>query len=184
MYKSLKHLLTESFDVSERLLTGFSNTAAIMRLGEQCGASASTSPEDLSIQEQLTQAVWCLSVVEKSLCSTLKSLIVCKYGSGSRHYRLALDLLRVEYGNQKVQDYFDDLASILFENHPSRLMYVHGGKNGTHPYPSTLMISNKHELGNSTVRRHIDILEKDIYPDICKAEVILTNQFKKLGLLI
>ena len=58
MFKNLNHALRWTFEVLERDITGYSNTAAIMRLGEQCGASASTSPDDLTIQEQKAQAVW------------------------------------------------------------------------------------------------------------------------------
>ena len=58
MFKSLNHALRWTFEVLERDITGYSNTAAIMRLGEQCGASASTSPDNLTIQEQKAQAVW------------------------------------------------------------------------------------------------------------------------------
>ena len=58
MFKNLNHALRWTYDVLSRDITGYSNTAAIMRLGEQCGASASTSPDDLSIQEQKAQAVW------------------------------------------------------------------------------------------------------------------------------
>ena len=58
MFRNLNHALRWTFEVLERDITGYSNTAAIMRLGEQCGASASTSPDDLTIQEQKAQAVW------------------------------------------------------------------------------------------------------------------------------
>ena len=58
MFKNLNHALRWTFEVLERDITGYSNTAAIMRLGEQCGASVSTSPDDLTIQEQKAQAVW------------------------------------------------------------------------------------------------------------------------------
>ena len=58
MFKNLNHALRWTYDVLARDITGYSNTAAIMRLGEQCGASASTSRDDLTIQEQKAQAVW------------------------------------------------------------------------------------------------------------------------------
>ena len=58
MFRNLGHALRWSYETAERSTIGYSNTAAIMRLGEQCGASASTSPDDLSAQEKLAQAVF------------------------------------------------------------------------------------------------------------------------------
>ena len=71
MFRNLNHALRWTFEVLERDITGYSNTAAIMRLGEQCGASASTSPDDLTIQEQKAQAVWVESII-KSVTSNLE----------------------------------------------------------------------------------------------------------------
>ena len=81
MFKNLNHALRWTFEVLERDITGYSNTAAIMRLGEQCGASASTSPDDLTIQEQKAQAVWIDSIIRSCTNISERHVISSKYGS-------------------------------------------------------------------------------------------------------
>ena len=81
MFKNLNHALRWTFEVLERDITGYSNTAAIMRLGEQCGASASTSPDDLSIQEQKAQAVWVSVLIFECTSIPERHVIYAKYGS-------------------------------------------------------------------------------------------------------
>ena len=81
MFKNLNHALRWTFEVLERDITGYSNTAAIMRLGEQCGASASTSPDDLTIQEQKAQAVWVSVLIFACTSIPERHVIYAKYGS-------------------------------------------------------------------------------------------------------
>ena len=81
MFKNLNHALKWTFEVLERDITGYSNTAAIMRLGEQCGASASTSPDDLTIQEQKAQAVWISEVVAFNTSIPERHVIYAMYDS-------------------------------------------------------------------------------------------------------
>ena len=81
MFKNLNHALRWTFEVLERDITGYSNTAAIMRLGEQCGASASTSPDDLTIQEQKAQAVWISDLILAWTSIPERHVIYAKYGS-------------------------------------------------------------------------------------------------------
>ena len=81
MFKNLNHALRWTFEVLERDITGYSNTAAIMRLGEQCGASASTSPDDLTIQEQKAQAVCILLMINSCANQIERHVISAKYGN-------------------------------------------------------------------------------------------------------
>ena len=83
MFKNLNHALRWTYDVLARDITGYSNTAAIMRLGEQCGASASTSPDDLTIQEQKAQAVWIRQIAWLSVNEICWTIINLKYGHES-----------------------------------------------------------------------------------------------------
>ena len=106
MFKNLNHALRWTYDVLSRDITGYSNTAAIMRLGEQCGASASTSPDDLTIQEQKAQAVWIHSIVELNANGIENKIIFALNGFKQKEniYNLASILAKSNDDFNIVQD--------------------------------------------------------------------------------
>ena len=82
-FKNVAQILAFAFEESSRQFIGYSNTAAIMRLGEQRGASASTAPDDLTMQEAKAQAVWILKAADSALNDLEMALITLKYGKSS-----------------------------------------------------------------------------------------------------
>ena len=97
IFRNLRHALTWAFVEAEKQFTGYSNTASIIRHCKQKGAGSSTSPEDLSPQEQKAQAIWVLDTVRMALNEFEQALIVLKYGQGSINFADAFVQVGLEY---------------------------------------------------------------------------------------
>lgn len=80
---NIAQALRFAFTVSSQDIIGYSNTASIMRLAEQAGAGASTSPDEMSQQERLAQAVWILNVLKQVCTQEQVDALACRFGYGS-----------------------------------------------------------------------------------------------------
>lgn len=148
MFRSLSHALRWSYDVAERECIGYSNTAAIMRLGEQCGAT-STSPDDLTQQEKLAQAVWVIQTVESVLRYHPLELaaIQCEYGRGSTEFADGLITLATQ---------FDHICmNILIVDDLLASLYCKGEKQY-----KMMRLADKHDKHKQVLYRYRDKIEK------------------------
>ena len=167
MFKSLNHALRWTFEVLERDITGYSNTAAIMRLGEQCGASASTSPDDLTIQEQKAQAVWISNLIFACTSIPERHVIYAKYGSSldghadflSRHIGIGRFDLQIA----------KDIICNIYNHHDSKYKMKR--------------IADRHGKHEQTIYRIRDRLEKEIEPYRFRAEAAIENALIEKGLI-
>ena len=167
MFKNLNHALRWTFEVLERDITGYSNTAAIMRLGEQCGASASTSPDDLTIQEQKAQAVWIRDLIFACTSIPERHVIYAKYGSSldghadflSRHICIGRFDLQIS----------KDIICNIYNHHDSKYKMKR--------------IADRHEMYEQTIYRIRDRLEKEIEPYRFRAEAAIENALIEKGLI-
>ena len=167
MFKSLNHALRWTFEVLERDITGYSNTAAIMRLGEQCGASASTSPDDLTIQEQKAQAVWISDLIFACTSIPERHVIYAKYGSSldghadflSRHIGIGRFDLQIA----------KDIICNIYNHHDSKYKMKR--------------IADRHGKHEQTIYRIRDRLEKEIEPYRFRAEAAIENALIEKGLI-
>ena len=149
MFRNLGHALRWSYETAERSTIGYSNTAAIMRLGEQCGASASTSPDDLSAQEKLAQAVWVIQTVEAILIHHPLELaaIQCEYGRGSTDFADGLITLATQFDHVCMNILIvDDLLASL---------YCKGDKQY-----KMMRLADKHDKERKVLYRYRDKIEK------------------------
>ena len=167
MFKNLNHALRWTFEVLERDITGYSNTAAIMRLGEQCGASASTSPDDLTIQEQKAQAVWIRDLIFACTSTPERHVIYAKYGSSldghadflSRHIGIGRFDLQIA----------KDIICNIYNHHDSKYKMKR--------------IADRHGKHEQTIYRIRDRLEKEIEPYRFRAEAAIENALIEKGLI-
>ena len=167
MFKNLNHALRWTYDVLARDITGYSNTAAIMRLGEQCGASASTSPDDLSIQEQKAQAVWIIDLIFACTSIPERHVIYAKYGSSfdghadflSRHIGIGRFDLQIA----------KDIICNIYNHHDSKYKMKR--------------IADRHGKHEQTIYRIRDRLEKEIEPYRFRAEAAIENALIEKGLI-
>ena len=167
MFKNLNHALRWTFEVLERDITGYSNTAAIMRLGEQCGASASTSPDDLTIQEQKAQAVWISDLIFACTSIPERHVIYAKYGSSldghadflSRHIGIGRFDLQIA----------KDIICNIYNHHDSKYKMKR--------------IADRHGKHEQTIYRIRDRLEKEIEPYRFRAEAAIENALIEKGLI-
>ena len=167
MFKNLNHALRWTFDVLERDIIGYSNTAAIMRLGEQCGASASTSPDDLTIQEQKAQAVWVSYLIFACTSIPERHVIYAKYGSSldghadflSRHICIGRFDLQIA----------KDIICNIYNHHDSKYKMKR--------------IADRHGKHEQTVYRIRDRLEKEIEPYRFRVETAIENALIEKGLI-
>ena len=167
MFKNLNHALRWTFEVLERDITGYSNTAAIMRLGEQCGASASTSPDDLTIQEQKAQAVWLIQTVEEVLSHHPLELaaIQCQYGRGSTDFADGLITLATQFDHVCMNILIvDDLLASL---------YCKGDKQY-----KMMRLADKHDKERKVLYRYRDKIEKQCREWQYAAEEKLEQEFR------
>ena len=149
MFRNLSHALRWAYETAEREFIGYSNTAAIMRLGEQCGASASTSPDDLSAQDRLAQAVWLIQTVEDVLSHHPFELaaIQCQYGRGSTHFADGLITLATQFDHVSMNILIvDDLLASL---------YCKGEKQY-----KMMRLADKHDKERKVLYRYRDKIEK------------------------
>ena len=166
MFKNLNHALRWTYDVLARDITGYSNTAAIMRLGEQCGASASTSPDDLTIQEQKAQAVWVYDIIQLNTNEISGTIINLTYGTESH---ACIYNLSATFGVDSNTEIECDVLCNIFkfagdEYKMKRIADRHG----------------KHE---QTIYRIRDRLEKEIEPYRFRAEAAIENALIEKGLI-
>ena len=80
---NIAKILRTAFEIASQDVIGYSNTASIMRLGEQAGAGASTSPDELTQQERLAQAVWVLQLLKEVCTQEQIDALACRHGYGS-----------------------------------------------------------------------------------------------------
>ena len=149
MFRNLSHALRWAYETAEREFIGYSNTAAIMRLGEQCGASASTSPDDLSAQDRLAQAVWLIQTVEEVLSHHPLELaaIQCQYGRGSTDFADGLITLATQFDHVCMNILIvDDLLASL---------YCKGEKQY-----KMMRLADKHDKERKVLYRYRDKIEK------------------------
>ena len=167
MFKNLNHALRWTFEVLERDITGYSNTAAIMRLGEQCGASASTSPDDLTIQEQKAQAVWISDLIFACTNIPERHVIYAKYGSSldghadflSRHIGIGRFDLQIA----------KDIICNIYNHHDSKYKMKR--------------IADRHGKHEQTIYRIRDRLENEVEPYRFRAEAAIENALIEKGLI-
>ena len=168
MFKNLNHALRWTYDVLARDITGYSNTAAIMRLGEQCGASASTSPDDLTIQEQKAQAVWVIQTVEAILIHHPLELaaIQCEYGRGSTDFADGLITLATQFDHVCMNILIiDDLLASLYCN-------------GDKQY-KMMRLADKYDKERKVLYRYRDKIEKQCREWQYSAEEKLEQDFRE-----
>ena len=167
MFKNLNHALRWTFEVLERDITGYSNTAAIMRLGEQCGASASTSPDDLTIQEQKAQAVWISDLIFACTSIPERHVIYAKYGSSldghadflSRHICIGRFDLQIA----------KDIICNIYNHHDSKYKMKR--------------IADRYEKHEPTIYRLRRKLEKELDSWRFSAETKIENALIEKGLI-
>ena len=167
MFKNLNHALRWTYDVLSRDITGYSNTAAIMRLGEQCGASASTSPDDLTIQEQKAQAVWISDLIFACTSIPERHVIYAKYGSSldghadflSRHICIGRFDLQIA----------KDIICNIYNHHDSKYKMKR--------------IADRHEKHEPTIYRLRRKLEKELDSWRFSAETKIENALIEKGLI-
>ena len=167
MFRNLNHALRWTYDVLSRDIIGYSNTAAIMRLGEQCGASASTSPDDLTIQEQKAQAVWVIDLIFACTSIPERHVIYAKYGSSldghadflSRHIGIGRFDLQIA----------KDIICNIYNHHDSKYKMKR--------------IADRHGKHEQTIYRIRDRLEKEIEPYRFRAETAIENALIEKGLI-
>ena len=167
MFRNLNHALRWTYDVLSRDIIGYSNTAAIMRLGEQCGASASTSPDDLTIQEQKAQAVWVIDLIFACTSIPERHVIYAKYGSSldghadflSRHIGIGRFDLQIA----------KDIICNIYNHHDSKYKMKR--------------IADRHGKHEQTIYRIRDRLEKEIEPYRFRAEAAIENALIEKGLI-
>ena len=167
MFRNLGHALRWSYETAERSTIGYSNTAAIMRLGEQCGASASTSPDDLSAQDRLAQAVWLIQTVEEVLSHHPLELaaIQCQYGRGSTHFADGLITLATQFDHVSMNILIiDDLLASL---------YCKGEKQY-----KMMRLADKHDKHKQVLYRYRDKIEKQCREWQYSAEEKLEQEFR------
>ena len=167
MFRNLSHALRWAYETAEREFIGYSNTAAIMRLGEQCGASASTSPDDLSAQDRLAQAVWLIQTVEDVLSHHPFELaaIQCQYGSGSTHFADGLITLATQFDHVSMNILIvDDLLASL---------YCKGDKQY-----KMMRLADKHDKHKQVLYRYRDKIEKQCREWQYSAEAKLESELR------
>ena len=167
MFRNLSHALRWAYETAEREFIGYSNTAAIMRLGEQCGASASTSPDDLSAQDRLAQAVWLIQTVEDVLSHHPLELaaIQCQYGRGSTHFADGLITLATQFDHVSMNILIiDDLLASL---------YCKGEKQY-----KMMRLADKHDKHKQVLYRYRDKIEKQCREWQYSAEAKLESELR------
>ena len=168
MFKNLNHALRWTFEVLERDITGYSNTATIMRLGEQCGASASTSPDDLTIQEQKAQAVWILLMINSCANQIERHVISAKYGN--ELIDNGADFLAHEVNGGRFEvEIVKDIICNIYNHHDSKYKMKR--------------IADRHGKHEQTIYRIRDRLEKEIEPYRFRAEAAIENALIEKGLI-
>ena len=167
MFKNLNHALRWTFEVLERDITGYSNTAAIMRLGEQCGASASTSPDDLTIQEQKAQAVWVHSIVELNTNGIENKIIFALNGFKQKEniYNLASILAKSNDDFNIVQDVLCNIFKVSGDCYKMK------------------RIADRYEKHEPTIYRLRRKLEKEVDSWRFPAETKIENALIEKGLI-
>ena len=167
MFKNLNHALRWTFEVLERDITGYSNTAAIMRLGEQCGASASTSPDDLTIQEQKAQAVWIHSIVELNTNGIENKIIYALNGFNQKKniYNLASILAKSNNDFNLVQDVLCNIFRVAGDCYKMK------------------RIADRYEKHEPTIYRLRRKLEKEVDSWRFSAETKIENALIEKGLI-
>ena len=166
-FKNVAQILAFAFEESSRQFIGYSNTAAIMRLGEQCGASASTSPDDLSAQEKLAQAVWVIQTVEAILSHHPLELaaIQCEYGRGSTDFADGLITLATQFDHVCMNILIvDDLLASL---------YCKGEKQY-----KMMRLADKHDKERKVLYRYRDKIEKQCREWQYSAEAKLESKLR------
>ena len=167
MFRNLSHALRWAYETAEREFIGYSNTAAIMRLGEQCGASASTSPDDLSAQDRLAQAVWLIQTVEEVLSHHPLELaaIQCQYGRGSTDFADGLITLATQFDHVCMNILIvDDLLASL---------YCKGEKQY-----KMMRLADKHDKERKVLYRYRDKIEKQCREWQCSAEAKIESELR------
>ena len=167
MFRNLGHALRWSYETAERSTIGYSNTAAIMRLGEQCGASASTSLDDLSAQDRLAQAVWVIQTVEEILSHHPFELaaIQCEYGRGSTDFADGLITLATQFDHVCMNILIiDDLLASL---------YCKGEKQY-----KMMRLADKHDKHKQVLYRYRDKIEKQCREWQYSAEARIEQAFQ------
>ena len=183
-FKNVAQILAFAFEESSRQFIGYSNTAAIMRLGEQCGASASTSPDDLTMQEAKAQAVWILKAADSALNDLEMALITLKYGKSSPVVVGAGQLVAREYMNYP--DYTAELLlSNALEHDFTGRKWNHGNedKEDWRSYPAKTHIAVVTGRHRKTIAKWCDDMKTDVDKLMFASELILKKEFERRGWL-
>lgn len=185
MYRSLSHLLTTAFTNAEQLLMGYSNTASIMRLAEQEGASGSTSPEDLSMQEQKAQAVWVLQVVADTVKDDREmAVLYCLYAKGSTAYSEGLVELARHFDHVTLDLLMVDKILTNIYKWDSPITQFDHGKGAYKNYPSMVNIAEAREVHVNTVKNHKNKMRHQLKSWQYAAEDRLLSKFIDKGLIL
>ncbi len=183
-FKNVAQILAFAFEESSRQFIGYSNTAAIMRLGEQRGASASTAPDDLTMQEAKAQAVWILKAADSALNDLEMALITLKYGKSSPVVVGAGQLVAREYMNYP--DYTAELLlSNALEHDFTGRKWNHGSeeKEDWRNYPAKTHIAVVTGKHRKTIAKWADEIKTDIDKLMFASELILEQEFQHRGLI-
>ena len=183
-FKNVAHIMAFAFEESGRQFIGYSNTAAIIRLGEQKGAAASTCPDDLTMQEAKAMAVWILKAANSALTDLEMALMTLKYGKASPIVVGAGQLVAREYMN-----YPDYTAELLLSN---ALEYDFTGRKWNHgnedkedwrSYPAKTHIAVVVGKHRNTINNWCDAVKTDIDKLMFASELILEKEFSRRGWL-
>ena len=178
-FKNVAHIMAFAFEESGRQFIGYSNTAAIIRLGEQKGAAASTCPDDLTMQEAKAMAVWILKAANSALTDLEMSLMTLKYGKASPIVVGAGQLVAREYMNYP--DYTAELLlSNALEHDFTGRKWNHGNedKEDWRSYPAKTHISVVTGKHRKTIAKWADDIKTDMDKVIFTAEALLEREFK------
>ncbi len=183
-FKNVAQIMAFAFEESGRQFIGYSNTASIMRLGEQRGASASTAPDDLTMQEAKAQAVWILKAADSALNDLEMALITLKYGKSSPVVVGAGQLVAREYMNYP--DYTAELLlSNALEHDFTGRKWNHGGedKEDWRNYPAKTHIAVVTGKHRKTIAKWCDDMKTDVDKLMFASELILKKEFERRGWL-
>ena len=178
-FKNVAHIMAFAFEESGRQFIGYSNTASIIRLGEQKGAAASTCPDDLTMQEAKAMAVWILKAANSALTDLEMALMTLKYGKASPIVVGAGQLVAREYMNYP--DYTAELLlSNALEHDFTGRKWNHGNedKEDWRSYPAKTHIAVVTGKHRKTIAKWADDIKTDMDKVMFAAEVVLEREFK------
>lgn len=106
---NLSKLLPKMFEQLDKAFTGYSHSASIMRHGNECGASACTAIDRVTMQDLKADAVWLFERIKFACTEYEVCLIIASHGEGFSLFGDAIKFIKSENEHYKLHDELIDL---------------------------------------------------------------------------